>query len=94
MIILLAGDLHYNMQQFQWLEEQKGKYDCLCLTGDFISQQSDDFSRQVAWISGWMKGLDKQIFVCSGNHDCDDLAESDWLNNFRFPDPLRENSAL
>jgi hypothetical protein len=25
MIILLAGDLHYNTKQFQWLEEQKDK---------------------------------------------------------------------
>lgn len=81
MIILVAGDLHFNKPQFRWLEEQKDNYDCLCLTGDLISQQSADLSKQVVWVLDWMRGLDKQIFVCSGNHDCDDLAESDWLIN-------------
>jgi len=91
MIILLAGDLHYNIQQFQWLKRQKENYDCLCLTGDFISENSDDFSRQVAWVSDWMRGLDKQIFVCSGNHDCDDLAESDWINNLNCSNICADN---
>lgn len=91
MKIMLAGDLHFNKIQFQWLEEQKNSYDCLCLTGDFLDSGSADFSEQSVWVSNWMKALDKQLFVCSGNHDLDEVAESDWLIKLRSSKICRDN---
>ena len=83
MNILVAGDLHFNKPQFRWLEEQKENYDCLCLTGDFYNDHSGGFEQQIEWVSNWMKELDKQIFICSGNHDLDEFAECDWLKNIK-----------
>ncbi len=83
MNILIAGDLHFNKSQFRWLEEQQDNYDCLCLTGDFLDDYLDDFQRQVEWVTDWLKKLNTQIFICSGNQDLDDLAECDWLTNIK-----------
>lgn len=91
MNILLAGDLHFNKTQFQWLADQKEYYDCLCLTGDFLDGDSDDFTRQSEWASNWLKEFDKQIFACSGNHDLDAFMESNWLTNMKSKKICRDN---
>lgn len=86
MNILVAGDLHFNIEQFRWLEKHKESYDCLCLTGDFLDKHSDQlyqFQQQTDWVCKWMLELNKQIFVCSGNHDLDEFGECDWLNNIK-----------
>ncbi len=83
MNILITGDLHFNKSQFQWLAEEKKMYDCLCITGDLLDGNSADFERQSEWISNWIKELDKQVFVCSGNHDLDEFAECDWLTSLK-----------
>lgn len=62
MKILLAGDLHFNKPQFQWLAEQKENYDCLCLTGVFLDEHLGEFRRQTERVSNWMKELYKQLF--------------------------------
>jgi len=91
MNILIAGDLHFNKTQFQWLADQKESYDCLCLTGDFLNGDADDFARQSDWVSNWLKEFDKQLFVCSGNHDLDEFAECDWLTNLKSKKICRDN---
>ncbi|GAM10473.1 calcineurin-like phosphoesterase superfamily domain protein [Geobacter sp. OR-1] len=91
MKILVAGDLHFNKTQFQWLADQKSSYDCLCLTGDFLDSTSDDFIRQAEWVANWMQELGVQIFICSGNHDLDPLAECGWLSNLRSKKICRDN---
>lgn len=79
MNILIAGDLHFNKTQFQWLSDQKNAYDCLCITGDSLNSESDDFKQQSVWITKWLKNIDKYLVICSGNHDLDEFAECDWL---------------
>ena len=83
MKILLTGDLHFNKFQFQWLVNQKDHYDCFCLAGDFLDGQSGGFKQQTEWVSNWLKELDKQVFICSGNHDLDESAECDWISNLK-----------
>lgn len=83
MKILLTGDLHFNKSQFQWLEEQKDHYDCFCLAGDLLDGHSGEFKQQSEWVSSWLKKLDKQIFICSGNHDLDEFVECDWLKKMK-----------
>ena len=83
MKILLAGDLHFNKSQFEWLECQKDNYHCFCLAGDFLDGKSGEFEMQTAWVSDWLKRLDKQLFICSGNHDYDEFVECDWIRNLR-----------
>ena len=75
--------LHFIKSQFQWIEKQKKQFDCLCLTGDLLSLNTDDLEEQTNWITLWIKSLDKQVFICSGNHDLDDFGECDWINNIQ-----------
>lgn len=81
--LLLTGDLHFDKGSFEWLEARKDEYDCFCLTGDFLDSQAGDFEQQTRWVADWLKNLDKQVFVCSGNHDIDADAEADWLTCLR-----------
>ena len=91
MRILVAGDLHFNKVHFQWLAEQQGHYDCLCLTGDFVDGHLDGFEQQTQWIAAWFEALIKQTFICSGNHDLDDVAECRWLDELENPLVCRDN---
>jgi predicted phosphodiesterase len=43
MNILIAGDLHFNKNQFQWLADQKEYFDCLCLTGDLLDGDNHEY---------------------------------------------------
>ena len=81
MKLLVTGDLHFNKQQFKWIETHQNDYDCLCLTGDFLDSARDDFYEQVKWVTSWLKNLNRQIFICSGNHDLDDYGECQWLED-------------
>lgn len=83
MNILVAGDLHFNKTHFKWLADQKESYDCLCLTGDFLDGDSDYFTQQSEWVSGWLNEFDKPLFVCSGNHDLDESAVCGWLTSLK-----------
>lgn len=83
MKVLVAGDLHFMKSQFQWIESQKHTYDCLCLTGDLLDLRLNGFEEQTKWVTNWIKTFDKQIFICSGNHDLDDFGECEWLNSIK-----------
>jgi len=89
--ILLSGDLHFNKDQFRWLKDQKNKYDCLCLTGDFLDGDSGDYKQQSEWVSDWLNDFGIQIFICSGNHDLDELSECEWLENVENKRICRDN---
>ena len=80
MKILVVGDLHFIKPQFMWIEKQKEQFDCLCLTGDLLDERLSGFDEQIEWVSKWIKALDKQIFICSGNHDLDDFGECEWID--------------
>lgn len=91
MNILIAGDLHFNKNQYQWLADQKEYYDCLCLTGDLLNGDSDDFTHQSEWVATWLKEFDKYLVICSGNHDLDEFAECDWLTHINSKKICRDN---
>lgn len=93
MKILVTGDLHGNKSQFLWIEGQMDQFDCLCLTGDFLDTRSGDFEQQAEWVVTWMQRLDKQLFICSGNHDLDENAECDWLIRIRSSKICVDNQA-
>ena len=91
MKILIAGDLHFEKPQFKWLETQKKHYDCFCLTGDFLDERLNGFTQQTDWVTHWIETLDKEIFICSGNHDLDDFGECEWLRNIKNPKVCTDN---
>jgi len=91
MNILIAGDLHFNLTQFHWLADQKESYDCLCLTGDLLNGDSDDFMHQSVWVSKWLKEFNKYLVICSGNHDLDEFDECNWLTHIYSKKICRDN---
>jgi len=81
MKILHTTDLHFNLQWFEWIENQQDKYDVFCISGDFIDSSKDiALPKQIEFVSEWIKKFSKPLFVCSGNHDIDDLENEDWLS--------------
>lgn len=82
MKILHTTDLHFNKNWFNWIEKQQDYYDVFCITGDFLDDsKNESLFQQIKWISNWMMNFQKPLFVCSGNHDIEDLDNEDWLNN-------------
>ena len=91
MKILHTTDLHFNKNWFTWIALQQNNYDVFCITGDFLESSKDEtLLEQIEWISSWMKSFKKPLFVCSGNHDIEELENEDWLN--QIPNVYSDNS--
>ncbi|MGJ0355102.1 metallophosphoesterase family protein [Aliarcobacter cryaerophilus] len=91
MKILHTTYLHFNKQWFKWIEAQQNKYDIFCITGDFLNDSKDEtLLEQIEWITIWMKLFKKPLFVCSGNHDIEELENEDWL--YKIPNVYSDNS--
>lgn len=81
MKILHTTDLHFNKKWFDWIENQQDNFDIFCITGDFLESRKDEtLLEQIAWVTKWMRGFKKPLFVCSGNHDIEDLENENWLD--------------
>lgn len=79
MTILHTTDLHFNKPWFEWISKQQDKYDVFCITGDFLEDSKEEtLLEQIEWISNWMKSFTKPLFICSGNHDIEELENEDW----------------
>lgn len=91
MKILHTTDLHFNKHWFEWLSNQEEHYDVLCITGDFLDDsKKETLLEQIEWISSWMKHFKKPLFVCSGNHDIEELENENWLN--KIPNVFGDNN--
>ena len=91
MKILHTTDLHFTKHWFTWIALQQNNYDVFCITGDFLESSNDEtLLEQIEWISSWMKSFKKPLFVCSGNHDIEELENEDWLN--QIPNVYSDNN--
>ncbi len=80
MKLLHTTDLHFNKKWFEWLYEQQGAYDILCITGDFLEpRKMEPLEIQIEWISDKLVKFEKPLFVCSGNHDIELPQRENWL---------------
>lgn len=94
--ILHVSDLHSHKPFYQWILEQSNKYDILCISGDLIGSNDQEYPQgltpnslrsmdeQINFVLQWLEKLTKPTFICSGNHDVEsDLNELDFdLNCF------------
>ncbi|WP_320036036.1 metallophosphoesterase family protein [Halarcobacter sp.] len=81
MKILHTTDLHFNKNWFEWLIKQQNNYDVFCITGDFLEDSKNEtLLEQIEWITNWMKKFKKPLFICSGNHDIEELENEDWFS--------------
>lgn len=81
MRILVAGDLHFDKEQFEWIHKRQFDFGCICLTGDYLDIKRGDLEMQITWIQNWVRSIQIPMFICSGNHDINDFGESDWLQD-------------
>lgn len=83
MTILHVTDLHFYKPYYQWILEQVGNFDILCLTGDLIGEMRPtariNKTSQINWVSKWIEQLTMPTFICSGNHDVDGDNDDDLL---------------
>jgi len=91
MKILHTTDLHFNKHWFKWIADQQDSFDIFCITGDFLeSRKNETLLEQIDWVSSWMREFKKPLFVCSGNHDLEELENEDWLE--KIPNIYSDNS--
>jgi len=45
------------------------------------SSKEQTLQEQINWITTWIKKFQKPLFVCSGNHDIEELSCEEWLNH-------------
>ena len=71
---LLVADLHYSLQQFDWVTEVAGDFDVVIIAGDHLDLSSMvDFRAQSVVVRKYIAKLTAktQLLVCAGNHDLD-----------------------
>lgn len=91
MKILHTSDIHFNKSWFEWISDQQDNYDIFCITGDFLDDtKHESLIEQIDWVTNWMKKFKKPLFVCSGNHDIEELENEEWLN--KIPNIYSDNS--
>jgi Icc-related predicted phosphoesterase len=96
MRLLVVADLHYDLQQFDWVAEVAGRVDLVIMAGDHLDTNSlVDLSTQSIVVQKYFSQLNKKarLLICSGNHDLDSRNESgervtQWILN-----PRREGVA-
>ncbi len=92
MRILVAGDMHFQLDRFESLKDDLTNCDVLCLTGDYLDDKNSDREEQIAWVSSWLKSISKPIVMCSGNHDLDELAECSWIDELSSENIIIDDS--
>lgn len=88
MKILCVSDLHYSLQQFDWLTRNADGYDLVIIAGDMMELGSYiDTDTQAAVMERYFRRICAEVplVVCSGNHDLVDEGDgtrtSEWLDD-------------
>jgi Icc-related predicted phosphoesterase len=70
--LLLVGDLHYTMRQFDWVVDQAERFDLVVLAGDHLDIGSPvPLEAQVPVVMSYLQRLAERttVVASSGNHD-------------------------
>jgi len=93
MKILHTTDLHFNKKWFHWIAGLQDDFDVFCISGDFLeSSKNETLEEEIEWITAWIKEFDKPLFVCSGNHDIEELDNEEWLNKIDTSNYYADNA--
>lgn len=91
MKILIVADLHYTLQQFDWLVREAGSVDAVIIAGDVLDLAGfADLDTQIVVVTKYLRRIQElaPLAVCSGNHD-GDVQNADgehiaaWLKQLR-----------
>jgi Icc-related predicted phosphoesterase len=79
MRLLVVADLHYALQQYDWVMDVAGEFDVVIIAGDHLDLTSlVDLRAQAVVIQKYLSRLKDRtrLIVCSGNHDLDSRNEA------------------
>jgi Icc-related predicted phosphoesterase len=74
MKILAVTDLHFALNQFDWVMQQAGRFDVVIISGDLLDMGGHlDLDSQITVVVKYLRNISAKtrLLVCSGNHDGD-----------------------
>lgn len=91
MRILAVSDLHFGLNQFDWVVQQADGYDLVIIAGDLLDIAGHlDLDSQITVVVRYLRAIsgNTRLLVCSGNHDGDEKNETQeyvarWLQRVR-----------
>lgn len=91
MKLLAVSDLHFGLNQFDWIVQQAERHDGVIIAGDLLDITGHlDLDAQITVVTKYLRTLASRtrLFVCSGNHDGDETGAGDeyvarWLQRVR-----------
>lgn len=92
MILLHTADLHFNRRWFRWFLNDAPEHDLLVISGDILDHHGKhSLSRQIEWVTRWVRDYAKPVALCSGWQDLIWDAEDElwtpayWLRGLAGP---------
>lgn len=91
MKILAVSDLHFGLNQFDWVLQQAPRYDLVIIAGDLLDIAGHlDLDSQIIVVGKYLRNISARtkLLVCSGNHDSDEKNSAQeyvarWLQRVR-----------
>jgi len=91
MRILAVSDLHFGLNQYDWVAAQADKYDLVIIAGDLLDLGGHlDLDSQITVVVKYLRSISAKtrLLVCSGNHDGDEKTDAQeyvarWLQRVR-----------
>ncbi len=71
---LIVSDLHYNLNQYDWVLKESRSFDIVIIAGDLLDVASIASPKaQITVVTKYLARLkdNAKLLVCSGNHDLD-----------------------
>lgn len=99
---LLVSDLHYAIEQFDWVHHVAGGFDVTVIAGDHLDISSTvSLDAQIAVVLRYLRRLQvkTRVLVCSGNHDLNGTGPAGekvarWMSRIRALDIATDGDAL
>jgi len=92
MKILVVSDIHYSLQQYDWLVRESPGFDLVVIAGDLLEMAAPvDLDTQAAVVGQYCRKISAQVplVVCSGNHDLledhEGVRSAEWLEELGIP---------
>jgi Icc-related predicted phosphoesterase len=102
MRFVVVADIHYALQQYDWLLKVAPHYDAVVIAGDLLELSSMvDRRAQIIVLRNYLAKLSKQtnVIVCSGNHDLDGEGlggerTATWISDIGIGNAVSDGNSL
>lgn len=102
MKLLVVSDLHFGLNQFDWVAQSAPQYEAVIIAGDLLDIAGHlDLDSQITVVVKYLRAISAQtrLLVCSGNHDGDEKNASQefvarWLQRVRAEGPVVDGAGV